>query len=187
MAKTATNARVYGGEDSAVFVAPTGTTAPTDPTSDPDVAFVEVGWLSDNGVTENRSVNATQVYAMQNSSLIRTVKSQDTATFAFEALEENAVVLGLARPGSTATTTTGVTHTSVKASTVQDLRAFVIDLKDGGVNKRYIIPNGEVTSYPAPAYQGTNVTVWAFTVTPYPDSNGVFYEEYQDAAGVAVS
>src|SRR5829696_4068955 len=117
MAKDLENARVYGDIDSAVWVGPKGSTMPTSPTAAPAVAFTELGWLGEDGIAEAREVDAEKKRAWQGGVTIRTVRSTDARTFKFVCLETNATTVSLTRPGSTPTTTTGITHTPVKAFT----------------------------------------------------------------------
>lgn len=185
MAKDTANARAYS--DGGVFVAPLGSTAPTTPTGTYDAAYEEVGWLSDNGITESRTQDTKKKNAWQGGALIRVIKSTDSRSFKFQCLEENAVVMGLVRPGATVTTATGVTTSVVHAYTAQDLRQWGIDLVDGSVHKRIVIGNGEVTDVSDIVYKTDDLTVYEVTVTCYPDTNNVLYTEYSDAAGVAVA
>lgn len=186
MAKDTANVRVYGDIDSAVFVGPFGTTAPTTPTAAPGVGFVEVGWISDDGLTETREIDSDQKRAWQGAAIVRTVRTSDTRRFKFVAWETNKTVMGLMRPGSTPTTSTGVTTTPVKAYTGQDIRAWVIDQRDGNINVRKIIPSGEVVEAGDIVSQNGEIVAYEMTIECYPDSNGVLYTELSDDPAVAV-
>lgn len=178
MARTVANARSYG--EGKVVVAPTGTTAPTDSTSSYSGTWVELGWITDAGITESHSVTTTVKYAWQGGTAIRTVKSQDTRTFKFQCYEENAAVLGLLRPGSTVSTTGAATTTIVTAFTGQDFRAFGLDFADTDVHLRKIIPQGEAEATADVVYVSNDVTIYEFTVTCYPDTDLTLYTEYTD-------
>lgn len=181
MAKVITNARAYS--DGGVWVTAVGVTNPTfpaDPTAPYGVGFTELGWLSDNGLTEAHSVQTTQKFAWQGSALIRTIKSQDLRTFKFQCYEENAPVLGLTRPGSVKTTTTGITTTQVKPFTGQDRRGWGIDFIDGSVHRRVLIGVGEAELTADLVDVATDLKVYEFTVTCYPDTNGNTYVEISD-------
>lgn len=187
MAKSVENVRVWGDIDSAVYVGDVGTTAPTGPTAAPGVGFVELGWLSDDGLTEARDVKADQKRAWQGGALVRTVRSSDSRSFKFVCWETNLTTIGLTRPGSTPTTTTGVTHTAVKAFTGSDIRAWVIDQRDGTINNRKIIPTGEVVAMGDIVGKNGEIVAYEMTVECYPDSNGTLYDEYTDDPAVAIS
>lgn len=146
--------------------------------------WFEIGWLSSDGITEAHSVDAEAKYAWQGLTRVKTVKSNEVRSFQFMALEENAVVLGLARPGSTVTSGASETVTQVKSSLGQDRRSFGLDLIVGDSIKRIIIPDGEVTEYGDVVYKSDDITVYQFTVTVYADANGLYYTEYNTAPGV---
>lgn len=186
MAKDVDNARVYGDINSAVFVGAKGSTAPITPTVAPGTPFAEVGWLSEDGITEARAIDSAQKRAWQGGALVRTVKSSDSRSFKFVMLETNAITMGLVRPGATVTTATGITHTLVKAHTGQDRRAWILDTIDGEINVRKIVADGEITEIGDVVYKGTEITGYEVTVTCYPDSTGTLYEEYSDDPAVAV-
>lgn len=187
MVKAVENVRVWGDIDSGVYVGNKGATPPTDATTAPDSAdFTELGWISDDGLTETRDTNSDQKRAWQGGALVRTVRSSDTRRFKFVCWETNATVMGLTRPGSTVTTATGITHTQVKAYTGSDIRAWIIDQRDGNINVRKIVPQGEVTEIGDIVSKNGDLVAYEMTVECYPDSNGVLYEEYSDDPAVAV-
>lgn len=186
MAKNIDNIRVYGDISSGVFVANKGTTSPTSPTVAPGTGWTELGWLSDAGLTETRDVSADQKRAWQGGALVRTVRSGDARKFKFVAWETNTTVVGLTRPGSTATTATGVTTTNVKGFTGSDVRAWIIDQVDGGIHTRKIIPQGEVTDL-GDIVSGGDVVAYELTVECYPSSDGTLYIEMTDDPAVAVT
>lgn len=188
MAKDQANARAYGDIGGQVVVGATSATAPTDvdtPWGSP--AFADLGWITDQGITEGHSVTTTQKFAWQGATIIRTVKSQDTRTFKFQAYEENATVNGLLRPGAAVSTSGGITTSRVKTFTGQDFRIFGIDMQDGDVAKRFVIPQGEADSSADVVYQAADLTIYEFTVTCYPQSDGTLYIEYSNNPAVAVS
>ncbi len=187
MAKDTENARLYGDINSGVWVADIGTTAPAARTTTPGTGWVELGWMGEDGITESRDVDSDTKKAWQGGVTIRTVRSSDSRRFSFVCLETNAATAGIVRPGSTVTTTGGVTKTSVKAFTGTDERAWIIDVRDGkGINTRKVVPRGEVVEIGDVVYNGTDLTVFEITVECYPDSNGVLYDEYTDDPALAI-
>jgi len=55
----------------AVYVAPTGSTAPTDATTALDAAWKSVGYISEDGVVESNDTENEEVKAWQNSDIER--------------------------------------------------------------------------------------------------------------------
>ena len=187
MTKNYDAVRAYGDITSAVYVGPKGTTAPTTPTATPAVGFVEVGWLSDDGITEMHSVDSSSKRAWQGGTTVRTIKSGDSRKFKFVMLETNATTLGLVRPGSTPVTATGVTTTPVKAYLGQDIRAWIVDTIDGTIHTRKIIPAGEVVDVADIKFNSQDITAYEVTVECYATSAGVYYTELTDDVNQAVT
>lgn len=101
------NVRSYGDVLQRIYTAPLGTTAPSAPlpTAMP-ASWYDVGWVSDAGVTESPNQHQeTKKYGWQGAGLVRVLRSQFENPFTFQCLEENAVVLGLMRPGKTVVST----------------------------------------------------------------------------------
>lgn len=106
MAEVAANARAY--INAAVWTALLNTALPTDPTTAyATPPFYEVGWLSDKGISEARALTSTDKYSYQNSTLIRTLRSQEKRTFTFEALENNSMVQKLIYPAAVISSSAG--------------------------------------------------------------------------------
>lgn len=187
MAKTAANARVYGDVDSGIFVGDVGTTAPTSPTAAPGAGWTELGWMSDDGLTETRDVSADQKRAWQGGAIVRTVRSSDSRQFKFVCWETNATVIALTRPGSTPTTATGVTTTPVKAYTGQDEKAWLYYQRDGAIDTLKHVARGEVVEMGDIVSSTGEIVAYELTVECYPDSNGVLYTEITNDPAVAVT
>lgn len=180
MAKTYDNIRVYGDLDSAVYVAAKGSTLPT--TLDaPAAPFTEVGWLAEDGITEERSEDATTFRAYQGGTIVRRKKTSVEDSITFQCLEETATVLGLRYAGQAATVATGVATITVKDQTKDDTRAFVIDVVDGDYTKRYVIATGSVGSGSV-VHSNSAMTIYEFTVTIQGD-----YTIITDSPGVVAS
>ena len=109
MAANLANLHAYGDITQAISTAPLGTPAPTKPLPTALGAnWSDLGWIDDGqGLTESNSSQETSKYGWQGGGKIGTLRSQFEHPFAFNCLEENAVVLGLLRPGKAITTTAG--------------------------------------------------------------------------------
>lgn len=184
MALESANVRVAitGG----VRSAPVGTTAPVNPTDAYAAGWLEYGYISEDGVTETFTSESTDIRAWQNGALVRTINSKTDAMFKFVVLETNKVIKADFFPGSTIGTTTGITTTTVKA--VQpNPRAFALDILDGSVHIRKIIPRGEITTRGDLVYKNDEPIGYEVTIKVYPASDGTLYIEYTDDPAVAVS
>lgn len=105
MGKNLNNAHAYGDINNAVYTSKLGVTLPVDPTSAYPAGWYEVGWLDDTGLIEAQTQKETKKYGWQGGALVRVLRNQSEHTFAFNCLEENAVVMGLLRPNSTISST----------------------------------------------------------------------------------
>ncbi|MGO4630495.1 hypothetical protein AB4225_06060 [Streptomyces sp. 2RAF24] len=176
MAGDTDNPRLWQGAD--LYAAPVGTTAPTDITTALAAAWLPVGLLSEDGASESRDQDTNDFYAW-GGVLVRTTKSKHKRQIKVTCLEDNLVVFGLVNPGSTATTTGGVTTRTVKVPKA-DPRAFVLELRDGDVTQRRAIPKGEVESVGEVALSDSALTAYELTITIYPAADGTLYLDITD-------
>jgi hypothetical protein len=187
MALLNANIHTYGDVLQRVSVAEIGVAAPTAPLPTAlATGWNDLGWISDDGVTEGVSVNETKKYGWQGGALLRTLRNQFEHPFTVIALEENATVLNLRNPEGSVTTTAGITTIDYVPSASVALKQFVIDLVDGDVHRRFWIPSAEATQSGDIAYKGDDFTAYTFTISPYLDSAGKFYREITDNPAVAV-
>lgn len=166
MAKNLANIRIYGGEEGGVWCAPTGTTGPTDLAA-PGVGFSEVGWLSENGLDTEQKADQKTFKGWQGGTIVKVSTSGAVRTFAFECLEETAVVLGLVYPGLTFATTTGIARGTVPGGIKTVEKAWVFDAVDSvdGYTKRYVVPLGVVDPSSKASHKFDDMTIYGFTVT----------------------
>lgn len=181
MTKNLNNVRIFDGEDSAVYVAAKGTTGPTD-LSAPASPFAEIGWISEDGVDETVTQSSQTFRAWQGGEIVRSKVTQADASFRFQALEYNLVTHGLKYRGQTPEVTgvgeAAVAKTTVTDQTAQDTRAWVFDMIDGDVTKRYVIPAGDYTMSGSIQHRSSGLTIYEFTVTPVGD----YFEYTNDPA-----
>ena len=178
MTKVYDNIRVYGDLDSAVYVAPKGVTLPAD-LEEPGVDFTELGWLSEDGISEIRSEDVQTFRAYQGGTVVRRKKTSVEDSISFQCLEETATVLGLRYAGVEPEVTGGVAKITVANQTRDDSRAFVVDVVDGDYTKRYVIPVGYVGTGSV-VHSNSAMTIYEFTVTIQGD-----YDILTNSPGVA--
>lgn len=173
--------RIWAGAD--VYVAPVGSTAPTDTTTALDAAFKALGLLSDDGATEGRSEDTTDHYAW-GGILVRTTRAHHKRTMKVTALEDNDIVFKLVNAGSTSATVTGRTTRTVKVPTT-DPRAFVFELTDGTNTWRRHIAKGEVLEVADIAFSESDMTAYELTINVYPAADGTLFTDITDSATAA--
>lgn len=168
MSKNLANIRIYGDDAGGVWCAPKGTTGPTTLAA-PTAPHAEVGWISEDGISEERSQDATSFRAWQGGQVVRRKITSTEDTFSFQALESNAVTHGLRYRGQVATVASGVATTVVRNQSVTDERAWVIDKVDGSITDRYVIPSGAYELSGTIVSRNDEMTVFEFTITPQGD------------------
>lgn len=176
MAGDTSNPRVWANAD--VFTAPLGTTAPTDVASGLDSDWDDLGLMSEDGFTEAATDSQDDKYAY-GGILVRTTRSKHKRTMKVIALEDNPIVFGLVNPGSDASTTGSITTRNVKVP-VTDRRAFLLELRDGDLTKRRVIPSGEILDIGDIAISDSEMVAYEMTITIYPDADGVLYIDITD-------
>lgn len=180
MATTATNVTVgkpkVGG---AVHWAPLGTALPTSATEALNAAFVDLGYVSEDGLTNNNSPESDTVKAWGGDTVLN-MQTDRPDTFALKLIEAmNEDVLKTIY-GSSNVTADGDGNLTVKA-TAQDMisGAWVFDMiLKGGRAKRIVVPNGTISELGEIVYKDDEAVGYDITITDVPDTNGVYHYEY---------
>ena len=178
MAGDVANPRVWLLAD--VYVAPIGSTEPTNTTTALDAAWEALGLLSEDGMSESRDEDATDHYAY-GGILVRQTRTRHKRSFKVTVLEDTPAVFDLVNPGSTASTSGGITtRTVVVPTTTPNPKAFLFELTDGDVILRRVIPRGEVTEVGEVAFTDNEMRAFELTITVYADDAGVLYTDITD-------
>lgn len=164
MALDSDNVRV--AVSGAVYVAPTGTTAPTTSGSALDPAFADLGYVSADGITESIDRATTQIRAWQNGSLVREVTQEGTYSVSLTFIETKEEVLELYYGG---TLTAGAIDIDPASSGGR--KSFVIDVVDGNAVERIYIPAGEITAVGERTLASGEAIGYQVTITAYADSD----------------
>lgn len=180
MTKAASNVRV--GITGELSVGAVGTTAPTSSTSSLDPAFVGLGYVSEDGVTESYEDTVEDIIAWQNATVVRSNTTESKATLQLTLIETKGEVLELFHKGSAVeVVSAGQWKIDVVAPTA-DPRAFVLDVLDGTKHIRISVPNGEVTERGEIVYANGQAIGYDITITCYPDSDNVVLTKFSDDA-----
>jgi hypothetical protein len=168
MALTAENVRV--GVTGAVYVAPAGTTLPTDATTALPVDHEDVGYIHEDGVTETQDTDTTDIVSWQNGAKIRKVQTSHDLTYSFTMLETSQVTL---REYYGNFTDGGVADDSVVIDGAElPNRVWVLSVVDGDHVLRVVIPDGQVTERGDITYANGDAIGREVTITCYPDDSG---------------
>lgn len=162
----------------AIFIAPVGTTLPTDSTTALASAFVELGYASDAGVVNSESRETETIKAWGGDTVLKPFTGkEDTFKFTLiEALNVNALKLVYGDSNVTGDLTNGI---SIKSAAEDlDYHSFVIEMVLNGAIKRIVIPSAKVTEVGDITYADGEAIGYDTTLSAVPDAAGGTHYEY---------
>lgn len=144
MALNADNVRV--GLTGRIYMAPKGSTAPTDLDTAWTAAWLDLGYMSEDGVSLEYSTDVEDINAWQSLSPVRRVLTSVDMTMGFTAIELKTRTITAYFPGATMTDVSGTVHKlDIPSAPGPQEFAFGLEWVDGTVKNRLIIPRGEIT------------------------------------------
>lgn len=171
MAAVADNVRV--GVTGVVRFAPAGTAIPTTLAGAVDAAYKDVGYLSEDGITESISTDTNEIKAWQNGDIVRRVQTGHGVSYQLTMLETVEASLELFY---------GNFNDVSDSSTITGAQAFrgrwVIDVDDGADDLRIVIPDGQIVEKGDVTYSSGDPVSYPITIAAYPDATGVKVYKY---------
>lgn len=166
----------------AIYVAPIGTALPTDATTALNAAFSQLGYVSEDGLTNATEMEVESIRAWGGDTVLITQTSKED-TFAFTLIEMlNVDVLKLVY-GSTNVTGTlqnGIAITA-NAKDLDDWCVVIDMVLRSGVLKRIVIPIAKVTEVGEISYVDNDAVGYETTLTCQPDASENTHYEYIQA------
>lgn len=163
----------------AIHWAPLGTSLPTSATEALNAAFAELGYVSEDGLTNNNSPESDNIKAWGGDTVLP-IQTDRPDTFALTLLESlNTDVLKTIY-GTSNVTVDGSGNITVKA-TAEEMTSgcWVFDMiLKGGRAKRIVVPNGTISELGEIVYKDDEAVGYNITITDVPDTNGVYHYEY---------
>lgn len=163
----------------AVFCAPVGTTLPTDPSTALAAAFKDLGYISEDGVT-NANGPTTQDVKDWGGRTVLVLTTEKPDTFKLKFIESlNTDVLKTVYGSSNVTVATGGAITVVANNAEPAEQAYVIDMvMRGGALKRIVIPRGMLSELADIVYKADEAVGYDATLAALPDASGNSHYEY---------
>lgn len=176
------SAAVRVGITGEMYSAPTATAAPTTSVSSLNAAFVGLGYVSEDGVTEAYNDTVENIISWQGATVVRANTTESTATLQLRLIETKGETLELYHKGSTVDVVSAA-QWKIDVKTPQpDVRSFVLDVLDGTKHLRIYVARGEVTERGEIVYANGEAIGFEITITCYPDSNSIVLTKYSDDA-----
>lgn len=179
MANVATNVstgrpNIAGG----VYVAPIGTTLPTDATTELDSAFVCLGYVSEDGLSNSNDLTMSDIKEWGGAIVYRSL-TEMVDNFGLALIEsENAEVLKAVYGSKNVSESGGAITVDVKSEDPEE-KVWVFELAlRGNKKKRIVVADGAVTSRDEITYNSEDAIAYGITVAAYPDANGSTHKEY---------
>ncbi|MFI2216526.1 hypothetical protein ACH47B_06540 [Rhodococcus sp. NPDC019627] len=164
------------GVTGALRVAPKGSTFPVEMGAW-TAPFVDLGYISDEGITENREADSTPFTPWQTNAPIRVETTSEIITWETVLWTTSFDTVSVYFKVKEADMEVGTVDTAVVSfvdgdKKDRDLRAWGIDVIDGVYARRVSIPNGEVTERGGLTYRKDQLIGYPVTVTAYPGPDG---------------
>lgn len=172
---TAAKPKVGGG----IYSAPLGTALPTDATTALNTAFKNLGYVSEDGVT-NSDERSTDDIKAWGGDTVNTVQTEKKDTFKYTLIEALNIDVLKEVYGDSNVSGTLATGITIKSNSKElEAHSIVIEtvLTDNAL-KRIVLPNAKVTEVGEITYGDSDNVGYETTVTCYPDSDGNTHYEY---------
>lgn len=169
----------------AIYNAPAGTTLPTDSTTTLNEAFVALGYVSEDGVTNTNTPEADTVKAWGGDTVLTlmTAKEDKFKFMLIESLNANVLKAVYGSANVSGALSTGIT---VHANSTQlPASAWVIDMiLTNNATKRIVIPEGQIAEVGDIVYKDDEAIGYEITINALPSTtiSGDTHIEYIKAA-----
>jgi len=175
MAQDAANVLVAA--TGAIYMSTVGATTPANSTAPLSTAWHELGFISEDGFTENWTIDSEEIKAWQNGAIVRRVITGSGLEFNFEAIETKQKTLELFYPGSTVAAGQ-LTH---KLAVATD-KAFVFDIVDGVKTERIVVATARLSEAGERQYVNGSPRPFPVTIAVQPSTASELAIHYYDPA-----
>lgn len=162
----------------AVYIAPAGTTVPTDATTSLAAAYKNMGYISEDGYTFNMSTDTAEIKEW-NGRTVLTEQSSYTETHTVNFIETNVDTLKTIFGASNVTESSGVITVHSTGAALGEC-VLVIELAmTGGRVKRVVVPKAKIADRSGEiTYSATEAIKYPAVFSASPDNSGNYHVEY---------
>ena len=163
----------------AIFVAPVGTTLPTDATSELNSAFKPMGYVSDAGVSNGTAMETTKVKAWGGKTVLVIQTSKDD-TYKFTLIEvknENVLKFVYGESNVSGSLETGLS-VAVNDKETPEVSIVIDMIMSENTAARKVIPAAKISAVDDIVYADNAAIGYGTTVDCTPDTDGNTHYEY---------
>lgn len=170
------------GVSGSVYRAAVDTTLPTDAVTALNAAFVSLGYVSEDGLTNGNSIDSTDIKEWGGETVL-SIQTSKTETFQFtliSALDVNVLKAIYGDDNVTGTIDSALT-VNVNAKE-QEYKSWVFEIiLNSDYLKRIVVPAAKITSVGDVVYKNNEAVGYEVTLTCRQDKNGNTHYEYIQA------
>lgn len=163
----------------AVYRAPLGTVLPTDAKAALDEAFKDMGYCSDDGVTNENKISTEDIKAWGGATVASPLKEKEDnfGVTLIEALNIDALKAIYGDTNVIGTEEAGIT---IKVNTDDNADAsWIVDMiMTGGILKRVVIPSAKISEMEKITYKDDEAISYGLTLAAHPDNKNNTHYEY---------
>lgn len=163
----------------AVYVAPSGTAAPTDATTALASAYKELGYASEDGLKNNHSSNVEK-YRAWGGDVVMILNNEHEDQFSLtliEAVRDDVLKLIHGDSNVSGALSTGMSVEVNSDDAVEHVWVFEIVYRNNTI-KRIVIPKGVISEVGEISYTDSDAVGYPITIDALPDSSGNTHYEY---------
>lgn len=173
--------KVSVGAAGKVYIAPKGTTAPTDASTALPAAWKNLGIISEDGITIAEDADTTDINAWPPTGVVRTIKTSYKETAAFTPIETNEEVLKqLYGEANVNVSSDGKIVSKHTAKDLPEVCLCIDVVHSDTVKGRYFAPLAQLTERGDLELTGADASGRELTYTCNPDAEGTTIYEFTD-------